>query len=47
MREQLGKAKSVNDVMWDTVVQRAIGQSKDKDVVDGAEEERRPKRGRT
>ncbi|RDB23532.1 Pre-rRNA-processing protein IPI3 [Hypsizygus marmoreus] len=46
LREQLGKAKSVNDAMWDTVVQRALGQSKDKESVNGEDGERRRKRGR-
>ncbi|KAG5647909.1 hypothetical protein DXG03_007833 [Asterophora parasitica] len=44
LREQLGKAKSVNDVMWDTVVQRTLGQDK---ALDGVDDERRRKRGRT
>ncbi|KAF5373264.1 hypothetical protein D9615_007472 [Tricholomella constricta] len=44
LREQLGRAKTVNDVMWDTVVQRTLGQDK---TVDGNDEERRRKRGRT
>ncbi|KAF8075050.1 WD40-repeat-containing domain protein [Lyophyllum atratum] len=47
LREQLGKAKTVNDVMWDTVVQRAAAVVKDKESVDGHEGERRRKRGRT
>jgi pre-rRNA-processing protein IPI3 len=48
LREQLGKAKGVNDVMWETVVQKVIhghdkkSQGGDTDV-DG---ERRRKRGR-
>lgn len=29
LRAQLGKAKGVNDVMWETVVQRVIGKGKD------------------
>ncbi|KAF8889379.1 WD40 repeat-like protein [Infundibulicybe gibba] len=28
LREQLGKAKGVNDAMWNTVVQRVVGQGK-------------------
>jgi pre-rRNA-processing protein IPI3 len=31
LREQLGKAKGVNDVMWETVVQKVVGQKKDKE----------------
>lgn len=42
LREQLCKAKSVNDMMWDTIVQRAAGQSDDP-----AEVERKRKRGRS
>lgn len=54
LREQLGKAKGVNDVMWETVVQRLVGQGKDKkekvkavDAMDVDDGERRRKRGRT
>ncbi|KAJ6496765.1 WD40 repeat-like protein [Mycena vulgaris] len=50
LREQLGKAKGVNDVMWETVVQKVVGQGKEKDADKqgaGAEDERRRKRGRT
>ncbi|KAJ7173763.1 WD40 repeat-like protein [Mycena filopes] len=51
LREQLGKAKGVNDVMWETVVQKVVvGQGKDKEggkTGPGAEDERRRKRGRT
>ncbi|KAF8196763.1 WD40 repeat-like protein [Mycena galopus ATCC 62051] len=49
LREQLGKAKGVNDVMWETVVQKVVGHGKegsDKQAA-GAEDERRRKRGRT
>lgn len=28
LKEQLGKAKGINDVMWDTVVQKLAGQNK-------------------
>lgn len=42
LREQLAKAKSINDAMWDTVVQRAISQSRDK----GEEEDPEPRRKR-
>ncbi|GLB41732.1 putative WD40 repeat-like protein [Lyophyllum shimeji] len=47
LREQLGKAKKVNDVMWDAVVQRAVGLEKDKEPIDSSDGERRRKRGRT
>ncbi|KAG5638351.1 hypothetical protein H0H81_000484 [Sphagnurus paluster] len=47
LREQLGKAKSVNDLMWDTVVQRSLGQEKVKEAANSGDEERRRKRGRT
>ncbi|KAJ7636093.1 WD40 repeat-like protein [Mycena polygramma] len=50
LREQLGKAKGVNDIMWETVVQKVVGQGKDKEGDKqgaGAEDERRRKRGRT
>ncbi|KAJ7623486.1 WD40 repeat-like protein [Roridomyces roridus] len=43
LREQLAKAKGVNDVMWETVVQKVVGQNKEKEE-DG---EPRRKRGRT
>ncbi|KAG2129202.1 WD40-repeat-containing domain protein [Suillus bovinus] len=35
LREQLGKAKGINDVMWETVVQRIITQEKQKAVMEG------------
>ncbi|KAG7443607.1 WD40 repeat-like protein [Guyanagaster necrorhizus] len=51
LREQLGKAKGLNDMMWDTVVQRVIGQPKTKstpaDATYSAESDRPRKRGRT
>jgi pre-rRNA-processing protein IPI3 len=48
LREQLGKAKGLNDVMWETVVQKVVGQGKDADKQGaGTEDERRRKRGRT
>ncbi|KAF7370878.1 Pre-rRNA-processing protein IPI3 [Mycena sanguinolenta] len=49
LREQLGKAKGVNDMMWETVVQKVVGHGKDEsDKQDvGTEDERRRKRGRT
>lgn len=52
LREQLAKAKGVNDVMWETVVQKVIplANSKDKKAAttgdDDAESERKKKRGR-
>ena len=30
LREQLGKAKGINDVMWETVVQRLVAEGKEK-----------------
>jgi pre-rRNA-processing protein IPI3 len=30
LREQLGKAKGINDVMWETVVQKVMTQEKQK-----------------
>ena len=58
LKEQLGKAKGINDVMWETVVQRLVAEGKEKggqegqdDGVamdeDGAEGKRRRKRNRT
>ncbi|KAH9935059.1 WD40 repeat-like protein [Amylocystis lapponica] len=56
LREQLGKAKGVNDVMWETVVRRMVEEGKggkEQDVKgatpaeDSAENGRRRKRGRT
>ena len=58
LKEQLGKAKGINDVMWETVVQRLVAEGKEKGgqkgqddgVVmdeDGAEGKRRRKRNRT
>lgn len=35
MREQLGKAKGINDVMWETVVQKIMTQEKQKAAVEG------------
>ena len=32
LREQLGKAKGINDVMWETVVQKVMAQEKQKAV---------------
>jgi pre-rRNA-processing protein IPI3 len=51
LREQLGKAKGVNDVMWETVVQKVIASGKEKKAViaagdDDDEAERTKKRGR-
>ena len=57
LREQLGKAKGINDVMWETVVQRLVAEGKEKKHESGVpivEEEaeqgeggRRRKRNRT
>ena len=30
LREQLGKAKGINDTMWETVVQRMVAESREK-----------------
>ncbi|PPQ62868.1 hypothetical protein CVT24_006266 [Panaeolus cyanescens] len=57
LREQLGKAKGINDTMWDTVVQKLAGQNKNtqqqqqsrsssQNVEDPEESQRRKKRGR-
>lgn len=53
LREQLGKAKGVNDVMWETVVQKIIPHSNGEDqkgptavAEDEAHSERKKKRGR-
>ena len=35
LREQLGKAKGINDVMWETVVQKVMTQEKQKVVAEG------------
>ncbi|KII87196.1 hypothetical protein PLICRDRAFT_42847 [Plicaturopsis crispa FD-325 SS-3] len=48
LREQLGKAKGVNDAMWENVVQKVISSGKEKkDKVVDDDSERRRKRGRT
>jgi pre-rRNA-processing protein IPI3 len=44
LQEQLGKAKSVNDVMWDTMVQQAVEQS---NTAEDPEGERKRKRGKS
>ncbi|KAG6865701.1 hypothetical protein C0991_012517 [Blastosporella zonata] len=46
LREQLGKAKTVNNVMWDTVVQKTLRQEAASDSIE-PDDERRRKRGRT
>jgi pre-rRNA-processing protein IPI3 len=50
MRDQLGKAKGVNDVMWETIVQQIVPQSgKAREQIGNEFEEestRRRKRGR-
>jgi len=47
LRDQLGKAKGINDVMWETMVQHLVENGK-KETVDEAEDDsgRRRKRGR-
>lgn len=30
LREQLGRAKGINDTMWETVVQRVVAESREK-----------------
>lgn len=30
LREQLGKAKGINDTMWETVVQKMVAESREK-----------------
>jgi pre-rRNA-processing protein IPI3 len=35
LRERLGKAKWVNDVMWETVVQKVMAQERQKAGVEG------------
>jgi len=52
LRDQLGKAKAVNDIMWERVVQKVLVGGKEKDgKEDGGDEEtddeRARKRGRT
>ncbi|KAF7323161.1 WD40 repeat-like protein [Mycena chlorophos] len=42
LREQLGKAKGLNDVMWETYVHKVLGKEREE-----PEPERRRKRGRT
>ncbi|EPQ56441.1 WD40 repeat-like protein [Gloeophyllum trabeum ATCC 11539] len=46
LRDQLGKAKNVNDVMWETVVKKVIKEGKGGGDADASEEPKR-KRGRT
>ncbi|KAJ7065191.1 WD40-repeat-containing domain protein [Mycena amicta] len=45
LRDQLGKARGLNDAMWETVVHKVI--SKDKEEFHEEDTERRRKRGRT
>ncbi|KAI4529027.1 WD40 repeat-like protein [Schizophyllum commune Loenen D] len=48
LREQLGKAKGVNDMMWDNIVQKVVRNRQTGAPDDGeADEERKRKRGRT
>ena len=53
LRDQLSRAKDVNDAMWDTVVQQFVSQAKSKTSAagskvgeDGEDDQRRRKRGR-
>lgn len=46
LREQLGKAKSVNNLMWDTIVQKALRQETDNEPVESTDDEPQRKRGR-
>lgn len=50
LREQLGKAKSLNDAMWDSVVQHVVNSKNDKGHGEGEKEQegdpRRSKRSR-
>lgn len=48
LREQLGKAKRVNDVMWETVVKKVVKQGKDSngDSAKDNDDGRAKKRGR-
>ncbi|KAG6891259.1 hypothetical protein C0995_008511 [Termitomyces sp. Mi166 len=46
LREQLGKAKSVNNLMWDTIVQKALRQEEGNESVESTDNEPRRKRGR-
>ncbi|KAG6826557.1 hypothetical protein H0H92_015311 [Tricholoma furcatifolium] len=47
LREQLGRAKTVNNVMWDTVVHRTLRQNAPAESEEPLDDERRRKRGRT
>ncbi|KAF9462926.1 WD40 repeat-like protein [Collybia nuda] len=47
LRDQLGKAKTINDTMWDTMIQNAMDQAGRKDIADADEGDKRRKRGRT
>ncbi|KAI3611032.1 pre-rrna-processing protein ipi3 [Moniliophthora roreri] len=47
LHEQLGRAKGVNDLMWENVVQKMISQSKSKSVTGSGEDERARKRSRS
>ncbi|KAG5721339.1 Pre-rRNA-processing protein IPI3 [Termitomyces sp. T112] len=46
LREQLGKAKSVNNMMWDTIVQRALHQESGDEPAESTDDEPRRKKGR-
>ncbi|EEB90502.1 hypothetical protein MPER_11283, partial [Moniliophthora perniciosa FA553] len=47
LREQLGRAKGVNDLMWENVVQKMISQSKSKSANGSEEDERARKKSRS
>ncbi|KAL1739516.1 hypothetical protein HDZ31DRAFT_49269, partial [Schizophyllum fasciatum] len=48
LKEQLGKAKGVNDMMWDNIVKKVVRNRQTGATDDGeADEERKRKRGRT
>ncbi|KAH8093781.1 WD40 repeat-like protein [Cristinia sonorae] len=52
LRQQLGKAKGINDAMWDTMVRKLVAEGKepekqDSSDIDVEENESRRKRGRT
>ncbi|KAG6890965.1 hypothetical protein C0992_011724 [Termitomyces sp. T32_za158] len=46
LREQLGKAKSINNLMWDTMVQKTLRQEVDNVSSESTNDETRRKRGR-
>lgn len=46
LKELLGRAKGVNDAMWDTVVKKVVKQSKEATTINGEDNGRARKRGR-